>query len=552
MSSSARFFALSVFILLCVSLSHAQAPPKATPKTARGSVSGRVTIKDKPAPGIIVGLRANSSGIPQDKVYKGVTDNEGFYRIANVPAGTYEIAPAAAAYVAPEISGPRGKSVNVAEDEAVEDINFALVRGGVITGKITNADGQPLIQYQVNLFRVSDIQQQPLRQVFPAGNVQTDDRGIYRFFGVAAGRYKVACGRGDDPFAGTSMPARVIYKQVFHPDATDHMKATIVDVREGSEAANVDITLGAPLQTFTASGRIVDEKGQPVPNIRFTLQRGGGSIRFEIAGGATVSNSRGEFFADGLTPGKYGAVLFGNPNTDLRVDTTWFEIVDQDVSGVTIKLMKGLSVSGVVVLEQEDKKVFAALLELQLRGYVTPAQGSPTIGQSTTAAISPDGSFRLSGLTPGRVNLWLAKQQMGGDQPKGFTITRVEHNGVTMPGGIEVKEGEELSGVRIYVSYGTASVRGTVTIENGPLPDGARMFARLMKPGTPPAYVGSAPVDARGQFLIEGVPPGVYEVSVTLLGPIRTQITAKREVNVQDGIVNQVALTLDVMPPPKP
>lgn len=550
MSSSARFFALFLFMLLCVSLSHAQSSPKATPKTARGSVSGRVTIKDKPAAGITVGLRAGRSGFPQDKVYKAVTDNEGFYRIANIPAGSYEIAPAAPAYVAPEISGPRGKSVNIAEDEEVEDINFSLVRGGVITGKITNTDGQPLIQYQVNLFRVSDLQQQPLRQVFPAGNVQTDDRGIYRFFGVAAGRYTVACGRGEEPFAGTSMPVRLVYKQVFHPDATDHTKATIIEVREGGEAANVDIMLGVPLQTFTASGRVVDEKGQPVPNIRFTFQRGA-TGRFEMAGNMNVSNGRGDFIVEGLAPGKYAVVLFGNPDVDVRVETMWFDIVDQDVSGLTIKLLKGLSVSGVIVLENEDKNVFAKLLEFQLRAYVTPAQGSPTIGHSSVATISPDGTFRLPGLSPGRVNLWLAKQMLG-EPPKGFTITRVEHNGVPIGGGLEIKEGDQLTGVRVHVSYGTASVRGVVTIENGPLPDGTRMFARLMKPGTPPAVLGSAPVDARGQFLIEGVPPGVYEVSVTLFGPIRTQITAKREVNVQDGIVNQVALTLDVTPPPKP
>ena len=31
------------------------------------------------------------------------------------------------------------------------------------------------------------------------------------------------------------------------------------------------------------------------------------------------------------------------------------------------------------------------------------------------------------------------------------------------------------------------------------------MFARLMKPGTPPAQISSSRVDARNQFLLEGV-----------------------------------------------
>ena len=92
----------------------------------------------------------------------------------------------------------RGKSVVVGEEEDIQNINFSLVRGGVITGKITDAQGRAVIQQSVNLYRASDFQQQPLRQIFPANTVQTDDRGIYRFFGLMPGRYKIASGRGDE------------------------------------------------------------------------------------------------------------------------------------------------------------------------------------------------------------------------------------------------------------------------------------------------------------------------------------------------------------------
>jgi protocatechuate 3,4-dioxygenase beta subunit len=499
-----------------------------------------------------VGLRQTTGTLPSEKSYQAITDQEGVYHTTNVPAGSYEIMTAAPAYVAAELNSPRGKSVIVGEDENIEDINFSLVRGGVITGKITDANGRPLVEQQVYLYR-TDPGQQPARQLGSSGNVQTDDRGIYRFYGLVAGRYKVAAGRSDETNGNYFYQfSRVTYKQVFHPDVTDQAKAAIVEVREGSEATNIDITMGAPVQTFSVSGRVVEgEKGLPVPNVRFALPRRTGD-RFEFSGSTTVSNSRGDFTAEGLLPGKYGIMVFGNADQELRAESLSFEIIDQDVTGLTVRLVKGSSISGVVVLETEDKNVFAKLVGLQLRGYVTAAPGTPAVGQSTFSALGPDGSFRLPGLSPGQVNIWLAAG-MDASPPKGFTIVRIEHNGVVMPRAIDIKEGDQLTGVRVVVGYGTASVRGTVKIENGTLPEGARMVARLLRPGTPPTPVAGSQVDARGQFLIEGIPAGVYEVQIMIFLPnTKTPQTAKRDVNVQDGVLNEITVTLDLTTPPKP
>ena len=559
MSSSTRFFAFVLLMFLCLPVSsHAQSQTKpAATKTGRGSVSGRVTVKDKPAPGITVGLREARGIFPIEKTFRAMTDQDGVYRITSVPAGTYEIMLAAPAYVSSEANTPRGRSVIVAEDENIENINFSLVRGGAITGKITGADGRPLVQQNVNIYSATDLQQQQqpqMRQVFPSGSVQTDDRGIYRAFGLAAGRYKVACGRGDDTSPGNYYePSRVVYKQVFHPDATDQTKATIIEVREGSEATNVDITMGPAIQTFNVSGRVIDaENGSPLPNLQFGFQRRSGE-RFEFSNLIAQSNSQGNFMVEGLQPGKYGVMMFGNPNAEMRVEQMTFDVIDGDVTGVTIRLIKGSSISGVIVLEPEDKKAFAKLMELQLRAYVTsPAGTAAALGQANFSAISPDGSFRLPGLSPGQVNFWLTAP-FGTPQPKGFTILRTEHNGVVMPRGLELKEGDQLTGVRVVIAYGTASVHGTVKIENGVLPEGGRLFARLLKPGTPPAQVASSQVDARNQFLLEGIPPGVYELSVMVFAPnTRTQVNAKREISVQDGVVNEVSITVDLTEQPKP
>lgn len=524
-------------------------------KATRGSVSGRITIKDKGVAGVAVGLRKSEMN-PFEQHLRATTDQDGVYRITNVPPGSYEIGPSAPAFIlANDTNNQRGKTVVVGEDENVEGVNFSLIRGGVITGKVTDADGRPVIQQQVSLFMAetfSQPQREPGRMIFAAQQVPTDDRGIYRMYGLRAGKYKVATGRGEDSYMAGYNENRTSYRQVFHPDVNDPAKATIIEVSEGSEATNVDIKLGAALQTFSVTGRVIDAEGLPVPNIHFTLQRFSGQRPAEFINASLISGSQGDFYTEGLIPGKYQIYLFQEMTADLRADSVSFEIIDQDVSNVTVKLTKGASLSGVIVFESEDKAAYQRLLQLRLRANVAPKPGgSPYFGQAAMSPISPDGSFRLGGLPGGTANLTLGSL-MGVFVTKGFTISRIERDGIVTR-GVEVKDGEHVSGLRVFVAYGNGSIRGVVKLENGTLPEGAQMFARLTKPGESPPSIRPSAVDARGHFLMEGIPPGNYEVLVQVFSSNRTAPRmAKREVTVQDGIVTDVMLTVDLTPPPTP
>ena len=554
MSFSARHLVAIILVFSGLSISlFAQSTPKQTSKTQRGSVSGRVTIKEKGAAGVAVGMRRSEGATPFEPFLKATTDQDGFYRISNVVPGSYEVMPSAPAFVT--TSGNKSKTVLVGEGENVEDINFALVRGGVITGRVTDADGRPIIAQQVNLFRVETLEQQSAsRPVSPAGGAQTDDRGIYRIFAISAGRYKVAVGKADNLFASSFTPSRTVYKQVFHPDVTDQAKATIIEVNEGTEANNVDIALSRPLQTFSASGRAVDaESGLPIPNLRFGLQRMAGRVIDFV--NSPTSNSQGDFIAEGLIPGKYGIYVLANQATELRVEPLSFDIVDQDVSGLTVRLTKGASVTGVVVLESEDKAAFAKLSQMQVRAFMMMlAPGvSPGPGNNTWSPIGPDGSFRLAGLPAGTVNIQLGST-LSSTLENRFTVMRVERDGVPVQRGVDIRDGEQVTGVRIIVSYGNATLRGVVKIENGSLPEGAQIFLRLTRPDDNFANLRTLQVDSRGQFLMQGLPPGVYELQAMIsnLGSAVPRPT-KKEVTIQDGVVNEVTITVDLSTmPPKP
>ncbi|HXQ73507.1 MAG TPA: carboxypeptidase-like regulatory domain-containing protein, partial [Pyrinomonadaceae bacterium] len=513
-------------------------------KTPRGSLSGRVTIKDKPAPGVVVGLRKSALENSYDPFDRAVTDADGIYRITNIPPGSYVVTVAAPAYV-PTNSSDR-KPVVIGEDENVGDVNFSLVRGGVITGKVTDSEGHPVVLHQVELYNPGEVERVQGGQLpYPSMTTQTDDRGVYRLFGVVPGRYSVAAGRGNEGGYFGYSPSEVNYKQAFYADPA---KGDVIEVSEGSEAKDIDITLGRAVQTFSVSGRIINgETNTPVPGQRFNLQRVLGN-RMEYVSAVAVSNARGDFIMEGLIAGKYSTVVHPREGSDLRAEVTTFELIDRDVSGVTIKLTRGASISGFVVLETEDKSARGRLPEMLLRGFVPvgPDGGS---SPAVSSQIAADGSFRLGGLAGGFANISLSAKG-GMYPPNGFSILRIERDGMPVP-RFELKDAEQVTGVKIFVGYGTATIRGVVKIENGSLSSNGRIYVQLTKPGEENSYFRWIMVDDRGNFLVEGVPPGQYDVNVSVMdGKVRKSV--KQTVTVTDGVVTDVRIPVDVATPANP
>src|SRR5882762_68932 len=162
-----------------------------------GSISGRVTIGGKGAAGISVVARVGDSPLDNRTAAKTTTDEEGNYRLVGLAAGHFTINPIAKAYVvsAGEAYRQPTQSVNVAENESIKNIDFALVRGGVITGRITDLEGRPIIGERVNVATKGESgNDRPIMMLLPGGRYRTDDRGVYRIYGIGPGSYKVSVG----------------------------------------------------------------------------------------------------------------------------------------------------------------------------------------------------------------------------------------------------------------------------------------------------------------------------------------------------------------------
>lgn len=556
----ARLWSCLAPLLLLTLTANGQTTTKT--KVVLTTISGKVTYKDKPAQGVTVMMRRSEAFTNQyEDLPRAKTGDDGTYQLVNVPPGSFDVSPSAPAYISS--GGGRGRTVVVGEGEVIENINFSLVKGGVVTGKVIDADGRPVIAQQVGLFRADawdqrekQLQQQQQRSssaprpnpIFQSGSAVTDDRGIYRMFGLQPGKYKVGVGRGEETFNTSIGSGQRAFRQVFHPDVTDQAKATIIEVSEGSEATGIDVILGRPVQTFTASGQVVDgESGAPVPGLRFAVQRLRAD-RPEFVNFFAVSNNEGKFVSEGLFAGKYSFTLMAEQNAELRAEAITFDVIDQDVTGLTIKIIKGTSISGVVVLENENPAAIAQLAKARLYAFVPNPNVMGGMGQSATAAINADGTFRAAGLPVGTAFINISNATGDGSRPAAFFVIRLERDGVVQPSGIELREGEQVTGVKVVVSLGTATIRGTIKA-NVELSESANFSVRINRNGE--QFTGVVPprVDSRGRFAIEGLPPGQYEISAFVLTPnMRPRTPATQQLNVVDGSVNNIELTVELTP----
>ncbi len=508
-------------VLLClaaVSPVYAQTKPAGT-----GVITGRVLIGEKPAAGVLVGLvRAEPNSPPTGAaIAKAATDAEGRYRLAQVAAGNYRVTPLAPAYVSPTDSPgffEQGKTVQVGEGDTVENLDFKLIRGGAISGKVMDVSGKPLIEERLAVWKLEAGGRKSSWN--PAGigmfMLMTDDRGVYRLYGLPEGRYLISAGMATN--SAMTFQRGLTYRRTFYPDVTDEALARPIEVTPGSETKDIDLRLSLDtLKGNAVAIRVMDaETGAPLPGQNIVIsvfinERQTSQIYQQI------TDALGVLRLDRVMPGRYGAILrSGSPPSEYFSELTRFEVTDSDVENVEVRAQRGATLSGKVVIEgNTDPALWAKLLEMRMGAVSVPifrGTGAPPPAAAIVQGfkVNPDGSFRHTGLGPGRVQFTF--NSPGGQSP--FALLRTEAEGVPQKDGIEVSAGQQVANIRLVFGYGQATVRGQVEIINGSLPEGARVSVSARRTDAQNIAKG-ATVDARGRFTLENMLPGEYDIVLT-------------------------------------
>ncbi len=474
-----------------------------------------------------VSLQADQIGVP----LTAVTDQQGRARFERVAPRNYVLSAVKPAYVR-TFHGSRtpgtgpGVPVAIVAGQAIE-VRLAVPRGAVITGTVHTPGGRPAANVTIQAVNPKRSTQWGSLFYDPTTGIgRTDDRGVYRIFGLPAGEYVIAArqdivsqelravtlaelqwadrvvsgtaGAGGAP-STTAAPETgptAAFAPVFYPGTTMLEDASVVRVAPGDERAGMDVTLQL-VRTAQIRGRLVDADGRPQPNqsiaARAPRPAGGDLIRLLEASIASTTRSGvdGSFTLTGMRPGHYTLEVRATPapdgaagappRTGTGAGTHWarqeVSMAGVDITDLVLTLRPGMVVSGCVVYEgtslaPPDGALPGALRLIPGDASLFPAIGSPAT--ETRMDITAEKTFSGRGIAPGRYRLVTQAALIGALVPDATALAGGWALKSAMAGGrdvsdatLEVRPGEDVTDVVVTFTDRPTSLSGQVFDQAG-------------------------------------------------------------------------------------
>ena len=522
---------------------------------ARGSIKGRV-VADDGRPVVNATLMAQAVNGPPS-IRPAQVDSEGKFSFDDLPPASYIIFAVAPGYIDEAIS--TGDPNDWPRHLIGEQLKIKMIKGGVITGKVTNSKGDTIVGVPVHAVALNN-PSSSFTDFLGAGGAESDDRGIYRIYGLRPGPYVVKAG-GPGQFGLAASNGFDLDVPTYYPSA-NRDTAIPVAVRSGDETTGIDI------KYFGTEGHRVS--GFVLGTINAGASAANGAIAIILSAAGTQSvlsmtvasplDQRRAFGFNGIADGEYdlfAAFQTGQQNDASLVATKRVTVRGGDVTGVELTLTQLASIAGAIVLDPiklEDKcdqrgsqlieTVFAA------RRDDPKKSGMTAMLAGLGGTLNAKGEFVARNLDAGRYRFeiklpteaWYVRVI---NLPAAVAVTNQQPSQAAPPSGgskpnqsypwqgtITIKSGQQVNGVSIIVGQDAASLRGRVTVT----PEGTALPADL--------HVHLVPADrdqandvlrysettimSDGSFLFSNIAPGRYFIVSRVEAGAETPTTSLR------------------------
>jgi protocatechuate 3,4-dioxygenase beta subunit len=531
-----------------------QAPRDANPVAAvpigTASLSGVVVDGEKQP------LRRASVAISGDMRLnrRTVTDDAGRFTFVDLPGGRFTITAEKPGYPSMSYGAKRpfraGSGVLIAEGQKLSGLVLQLAKGAVFTGTVFDDRGQPMPGVPIMAWEVRTSLSGERTLDFPATggeSVTTDDRGVYRIFGLPPGEYTIGTAWffssfGNDvrvptdaeiraafqlltqaaaggpasaaPPAGAPAPPTYNFTPVFYPSAVDPLAAVVMPIAAGEERDGVDIHMQfRPMSRI--DGVVVGPDG-PVAQARMGLFR---RSRVQALNSTSfwASKPDGTFSTASLPPMNYIVLaempaVADKPGLWATADVT---ITGAEPVNVTLTMQPSMTVTGKFVFDGATLKPPADFT--RLRANLFGAEGTAA-SNSMVSATDASGSFTIANVTPGRYRVNIGLPAAAGTGGPIWNVKSVVADGRDVtdvlidiaPGGAPSvtvtlwDQVTELSGTLLSASGQPATDYFVVA-----LPADREYWTTLTR------RIASARPDATGRYIFRNLPPGEYRIAVT-------------------------------------
>ena len=378
----------------------------------------------------------------------------------------------------------------------VRDIIIRLQPGGVITGTIYDEDGQPVVDAQV--------------EVFPAAHgsaggynrgAQTNDMGVYRIYGLPAGKYYVVA-RGNMPFV-VPVPTDDVYLTTLYPGTADLGQAVAIDLQPGEEQQGIDMTLirmhgvtvrchlALPEDAKSGVGAFAQLMPREIPP---------GLPPVFTQFGGVIQDGQGNFEFHGVPPGAYFIVANGGDQKGFYHGQVAIDVGSENVDGLTVPLAPGYRLTGKF---EADSGVPINFTTLNIYLEPAAASGIPEGG----VKIQPDGRFEIEHIFDGDYRLHVA------GFPEDFYVKSAKWGGAdVLASGLTISGDTAGGSLLIHLALDGGRVEGTVLHNQTPAPGALVALVPDPPNRTHDELYSQAVADSLGRFSMRGLPPGDFKL----------------------------------------
>ena len=574
--------------------------------TGDSIVKGRVIFTDNGRPVRRVSIQLFRD-LNHPAVRTTVSNTRGEFRFAGVAAGSYFVVPEGSGIVSHlsvfeinefGLGGTSFQPVQVVVDGKNEKrVEVQAVRGASISGTITYSDKEPVKDARLTLFHRNG---HAIIPVFPPPGL-TNDRGMYRIDGLPAGDYFI--GISDQrPSLKPMDPSPIT--NAYYPGVSNFSDAKPIHVEAGASATGINISLsedrlreisgtvkwrqsGKPISGAVVTLRKKDEpkvgmEFSELMNMISARDRGEDDPPFRSIGFAMLTapalvevQGKGEWKFSELSPGDYVLTAYARfppreseeetdelassegPNPAESVELVAIErmvyrqieltVGEEDLEDLVLDVSAGGRMSGVVIGEgAADEQVFVGF---------KPKESPDLLSRLNVQAIGANGSFLLDGISSGELQLNVEVIANSSLYVKSITAGSRD----LMRDSLRVDDDTEITGVRITLGKGLATVNGKVLLKDGTPAAGNRVL--LLRTDPKLWHLRTARLFAMtnhaGEFVVRGAPgeymvfawSGATQAAPTIEALVKSQAATVRRITLQPNDEQKIEFT--ITPPEK-
>ncbi|MBD3376425.1 T9SS type A sorting domain-containing protein [candidate division KSB1 bacterium] len=234
---------------------------------AKGAIAGQIRDKETGDPLSNVSISVFSSDGASRHGF-ATSDREGKYRVSDLSSGSYYVSAWSKDYIHEFYDGVNNQAqatlVQVSDPDTTREIDFSLTLGGVISGFVTDNEGNPLADVYM------------LATAFPDSTLANPEDFIWNAYGKAvtdeSGRYKIKGLPGADYYVLAE--SHTPYGQAFrwYENALTQSDATPITLAVGEQVTDIDFQMPLDQPDGFIAGHVTSTDGHPIEGASIRVQ----------------------------------------------------------------------------------------------------------------------------------------------------------------------------------------------------------------------------------------------------------------------------------------